>query len=120
MCVPYVLYYIYSGKGDLHDTNYDSFRESIVLTGEGLFTNASSTYTLTLYPSSDFFHIYSTDNAVIATIGTVCIIVFTSIAFLLYDAIVRTVVHDKDTILEAKRRFMRYVSHEVRKKNTHH
>ena len=105
--------YLYSGEGDLHDGAYSSFGESIVLTGEGLFTDSSATYTLTLYPSSYFFSVYSTNNPSVATIGAVCIIIFTSFAFLLYDALVRRVVRDKQTILDAKRRFVRFVSHEV-------
>ncbi|CAB9507344.1 sensor kinase/phosphatase LuxQ [Seminavis robusta] len=104
----------YIGKGDLHDPDYSHFGETIVLTGQDLFTEASATYNLTLYPSADYFHVYSTDNPKVATIGAACIIVFTSIAFLLYDAIVRRVVRDKQAILDAKRQFMRFVSHEVR------
>ena len=69
---------------------------------------------MSLYPSRDFVESYSTRNPVFATVGAVCIIVFTSLAFFLYDALVRHEFHNKQVILEAKRKFMRFVSHEVR------
>lgn len=92
----------------MHDNDYDSVGESIILTDDGLFTNTSATYTLTLYPTSAFFEVYSTRNPVIATVGAVCIIIFTSISFLLYDTIVRKEVHNKEAVLEAKKRFVRF------------
>ena len=51
---------------------------------------------------------YSTTNPKFATIGAVCIMAFTTLAFLLYDALVRTVVRDKQAILDAKRQ-VRYM-----------
>jgi len=84
------------------------------LTGTGLFTDSSASYVLTLYPAPEFINNYSTKNPIIATVGAVLIIVFTSAAFLLYDALVRKEVNDKKVVLEAKRNFMRFVSHEVR------
>ena len=43
-----------------------------------------------------------------------CIILFTSGAFFLYDAFVRRELLAKKDLLEAKRQFMRFVCHEVR------
>ena len=50
----------------------------------------------------------------VTTIGAVMVIIFTSLAFLVYDALVRQEFHDAQAVLLAKRQFMRYVSHEVR------
>jgi signal transduction histidine kinase len=47
-------------------------------------------------------------------VGAVCIIVFTSLLFFLYDFFVRQEFNEKRSVLEAKRQFVRYVSHEVR------
>ena len=57
---------------------------------------------------------YSTSNPTVATIGAVCIITFTSILFILYDFFVRREFNTKDDLLDSKRRFVRFVSHEVR------
>jgi signal transduction histidine kinase len=50
----------------------------------------------------------------IATVGAVCIMVFTSLLFFLYDFYVRREFNAKKQLLEAKRKFVRFVSHEVR------
>jgi len=62
---------------------------------------------------------YGTRNPMMATVGAVVIIIFTSLAFLVYDFLVRQEFHDAQAVLEAKRQFMRYVSHGTfRKKNS--
>jgi len=57
---------------------------------------------------------YSTKNPHYATIGAICIMVFTVLMFLVYDLLVRREFSAKKELLKAKRHFMRYVSHEVR------
>jgi signal transduction histidine kinase len=84
------------------------------LTPSELFGPTSSNYTLTLYPTQEFYHVYCTRNPQLASIGAVFIIVFTSILFLLYDLSVRREFHAKQELLDAKRKFVRFVSHEVR------
>jgi hypothetical protein len=98
-----------SGEGDLHAAEFSGYRESIALTTPGMFSEKSPTYTLTLYPTDEFFEVYSTSNPVVATVGSVCIIVFTSLLFLIYDFFVRQESHHKLVILEAKRQFIRFV-----------
>jgi signal transduction histidine kinase/CheY-like chemotaxis protein len=58
--------------------------------------------------------VYSTSNPTVATIGAVFIIIFTSFLFILYDSCVRREFSTKDDLLDSKRRFVRFVSHEVR------
>ncbi|KAL3940762.1 MAG: hypothetical protein SGARI_000848 [Bacillariaceae sp.] len=50
----------------------------------------------------------------LATIGAVCIILVTSLMFLAYDLFVRREFNARKELLEAKRQFCRFVSHEVR------
>lgn len=57
---------------------------------------------------------YSTGNAKNATIAALAIIMLISILFLIYDYFVRKEFLERHQLLEAKRRFIRYVSHEVR------
>ena len=84
------------------------------MTLEDLSATTPFEYILTLYPSAQFRDSYSTRNPRRATIGSVCIILFTSLAFLLYDFFVRRELLAKKDLLEAKRQFMRFVCHEVR------
>lgn len=104
----------FKGEGDLHSSEYDKYRHRISLTGEGLFGSGSASYTLSLYPTKELFEVYHTPNPMIASIGSVCIIFFTSILFFLYDFYVRKEFSAKKELLEAKRKFVRFVSHEVR------
>jgi hypothetical protein len=104
----------FKGAGDLHNSEYDEYLREIVLTPDGYFSSTSPKYTLRLYPSDEFFETYTTSNPRIATIGAVCIIVFTSLLFFLYDFLVIKEFNEKKELLEAKRKFVRFVSHEVR------
>jgi len=100
----------------MHSRKYNHFKRSILLAGpgRGLFSNGSANYTLTLYPSDELFAVYSTMNPWVATIGAVCIIIFTSLLFFMYDFFVRRDFTAKYELLKAKRQFVRFVSHEVR------
>jgi signal transduction histidine kinase len=98
----------------LHDKRFDRYRRTTSLTGTGIFSSSSASYTLTLYPNEDLFEVYSTNNPRVATMGAVCIIIFTSILFILYDFFVRQEFNEKRSVLEAKRKFVKFVSHEVR------
>jgi len=105
---------IVKGEGDLHDTDYDDFELSIVLTPDGLFSNSSAVYELFIYPNDSFFIHYSTSNPTLAMIGIFLTILLTSLFFFLYDSCVRSDIHAKHDLLQAKRNFIRFVSHEVR------
>jgi hypothetical protein len=102
------------GEGDKHDPEFSGYGQTIELNSPGLFGDDSACYSLTLYPSEELFQVYSTKNPVVATVGSVCIIVFTSLLFFIYDFFVRQEFHNKKTALKAKRHFVRFVSHEVR------
>jgi len=102
------------GPGDLHSPEFDDYAQSVVLNEPGNHSISSPRYTLTAYPNEDFFAIYETNNPVIATIGAVCIIVFTSVLFFLYDFLVRTEFNHKESISRARGQFVRFISHEVR------
>lgn len=102
------------GEGDLHDTKFDSFATTLDLTSKDLFNPASMHYTVTLYPTQELYDVYCTRNPMLATVGAVCIIALTSMLFLLYDLFVRRDINARKELLEAKRKFVRFVSHEVR------
>mmetsp|Transcript_6804 Transcript_6804/g.17529 ORF Transcript_6804/g.17529 Transcript_6804/m.17529 type:complete len:971 (+) Transcript_6804:35-2947(+) len=102
------------GFGDLHDSSYNHLRHNITLTPDDLFSEFSTTYQLEMYPNSEFFETYETNNPRNATIGAVCIIVFVSALFFVYDFCVHKEFDARQELLEAKRMFVRFVSHEVR------
>lgn len=106
----------YEGPGELHDpdarlrrTNY-----SLLLADSGLFSNYTVEYILDVYSTDAFYVQYQTDEPTIACIGAVMIIAVTSLLFFGYDYFVRKEFHDKKRLLDAKRTFVRFVSHEVR------
>jgi len=99
------------GDGDLHDDTYNEFRRSATLTDPNLYTTNSLTYTLEIYPTDEFYEVFKTSNPMVATIGAICVIFFAALFFLAFDFVVRQEFEHKSNLLEAKRRFMRYVSH---------
>jgi len=101
-------------EGDIHDAKFDQYRRAINLTDTESYSDFSADYQLELYPSEEFFDIYRTNNPLYAAIGAFLCIVLTTIAFLLYDFYVRKDFNSKRELLEAKRKFVRFISHEVR------
>jgi len=99
------------GDGDLHDPAYNHFRRVATLTDPHLYTRKSLIYTLEIYPTNAFYEVYHTGNPMAVTIGALCVIFCTTLFFLAFDFVVRQEFHHKRDLLEAKRRFMRYVSH---------
>ena len=105
---------IYQGEGDWHDPAYDEFKQEGNITIPEYFAPQSTPYKITLYPSGTLIEMYSTKNPYYATIGAVCVMIFTVLMFAAYDFLVRREFNAKHELLKAKRHFMRYVSHEVR------
>lgn len=110
---------IFLGSGRTFGNSYDSYRRSRSLTssedGEFVFGEANTVqYTLFLYPTTDFFDSYQTNAHTYAVGATVSVMLLTSALFLLYDQFVRKEVLAKQRILDAKRIFVRYISHEMR------
>jgi signal transduction histidine kinase len=88
----------------------------VIFTDEesGLYSESSFSFTLKLYPTEVFMATYRTDNPMWGAIICVVIISFTAIVFGMYDHNVRGEFTFKNELLEAKRNFTRFLSHEVR------
>jgi signal transduction histidine kinase len=88
----------------------------VIFTDEesGLYSESSFSFTLKLYPTEVFMATYRTDNPMWGAIICVVIISFTAIVFGVYDHNVRGEFTFKNELLEAKRNFTRFLSHEVR------
>ena len=102
------------GEGDLHLAKFDRYACEKDVTPMNLFGDTSNTFTLTLYPTEELYEVYKTRNPAIASMGAVLLIAFTSFLFLLYDLFVRREFNAKRELLQAKRKFVSFVSHEVR------
>lgn len=102
------------GRGDLHNRKFDRLGVTTKITSAELLGVTSASYSMTLYPSQQLYDVYTTKNPTVASLGCVLIIAFTSLMFLLYDILVRKEFHAKQDLLDAKRKFVRFVSHEVR------
>jgi len=104
------------GEGDLHRSGafVDENTRQVVLTGEGQYNEASAEYRLSIYPTDEFVSAYRTANPAMAALGAAMCIFLTAMLFILYDSRVREEVNARTELLEAKRKFVRFVSHEVR------
>jgi len=101
-------------EGDIHQAKYDEFGVHANLTWNDLHEMGAPMYKLSLYPTDDFVKSYATGNPRNATMTALSIILFISFLFLLYDYFVRREFLERHQLLQAKRRFIRFVSHEVR------
>jgi signal transduction histidine kinase/CheY-like chemotaxis protein len=112
--------YNYRGEGDSHDRRHDEQGVTAVLVSSDPeetklpLNNSTYTYTLSIYPNQKLYDSYSTSNPQTACITAVFAIVLTSLLFVLYDFFVHRDISKKKNLLEAKRQFVRFVSHEVR------
>jgi hypothetical protein len=101
-------------EDDCHDSKYDDLMLKTTIVDPKLLSDGSVSYHMTCYPNDNFFETYYTRNPLTAAIGAVGMILFTSILFFCYDYFVRREFRSKKELFEAKRKFVRFVSHEVR------
>ncbi len=105
---------VYIGEGDLHDPKYDEFKTEAILLDPDTMAAGSAKYTTTCYPTDVFVDSYKTMKPLAISLSAVAIIFFVSALFFIYDSCVRHEFDEKKELLEAKRQFVRFVSHEVR------
>lgn len=84
------------------------------MTQHDLHAMGAPMVTLTFYPTAEYFEARSTVNPRNAALAAVFSVVVAVALFLLYDYLVRREISERRQLLEAKRRFVRYISHEVR------
>uniref|UniRef100_A0A7S4EIY1 histidine kinase n=1 Tax=Pseudo-nitzschia australis TaxID=44445 RepID=A0A7S4EIY1_9STRA len=113
------------------EKNFDYRRLNMSITDtEDLFMDGTVEYFMDIYATEEFVSLAGrimggvtvddptdTDGipiSIAACISTVVVMLFTSLLFVSYDYCVRQEFNSKEKLLEAKRRFVRFVSHEVR------
>mmetsp|Transcript_7504 Transcript_7504/g.21866 ORF Transcript_7504/g.21866 Transcript_7504/m.21866 type:complete len:1077 (-) Transcript_7504:296-3526(-) len=111
----------------LQDENNGNFRRLNLSITDGLFMDGSVEYFMDVYATEVFVEKVgrimggeaeaSNERVPVpvrACLVSVAIMIFTSLLFVSYDYCVRKEFDSKEKLLEAKRRFVRFVSHEVR------
>jgi len=108
----------YTGEGKLFDDKYKDLQQVSELADRGLYTTgqdeAPKSFNFTLTPNDKFFKVYKTNGPIIAAVVVFCSVFLTMIVFFVYDYFVRREFDAKQDLLNARRQFMRFVSHEVR------
>lgn len=104
----------YRGQGHLYDEQFADDGRFAALQGTDLSGASDRRYDLALYPTATFYESYQTNNPLIALIGTIAIVCLTSLFFFVYDFAMRREIRARQNMLQAKRRYMRFISHEVR------
>ena len=105
---------LYKGEGEGYFDPDAVFQNVGTQINPRYFSNTTVAYYMDLYSGDEFVEANSTNNPMTACIGAVVIILGTSLLFFCYDYFVRREFQDKRKLLEAKRQFVRFVSHEVR------
>lgn len=105
---------IFRGDGDKHDTDFTNKGISRQLINSNSIAPGSPVYRVSIYPSSDYYESYSSDLPIEACVGTVSLLLFCCILFVIYDYLMRWNYNKSQAILETKRRYVRFISHEVR------
>jgi len=105
---------VYQGEGDLHDPAYDEYGMGMELINTTTMASGSAQYMTTCYPNDEFVETYTTNKPIYLCFAFVGVILFVSLLFFIYDRCVRVEFDQKKDLLEAKRQFVRFVSHEVR------
>jgi signal transduction histidine kinase/FixJ family two-component response regulator len=105
----------------LDDEKSDDFRALKIPITEGIFSDETVNYYMDIYATEEFVsqfgHLMGDSEfpfSIVVCLGTVFVMLFTSLLFVAYDYYVRKEFNAKNQLLEAKRRFVRFVSHEVR------
>ena len=110
------------GQGDLHDPSMSLYGQAIVLDYSVYSLSSATDFRITVYPSSDFYNQYITKYPFNLSIGAAIIcFAFVSILYFViqatktYQAAIRS---EKENtlvaLLDAKKSYVRYISHEMR------
>ena len=102
------------GEGDWHDPRYDEYAHSMYLTDIPWAAPRSVRYELTIYPTEAMFQQFYTHVPLAVCLSFVGIIGLCTAVFFLYDYVVMDDARRRQAILALKKKFVRFVSHEVR------
>lgn len=104
----------FAGEGDWHNPDFDQYKWETLIIDPETMSPSSEQYTCACYPNEEFSQAYEKGIPAIACAGAIGIIFFISAIFFLYDRCVSKEFDYRKDLLESKRQFVRFVSHEVR------
>ena len=102
------------GASDLHDATFDDYAHTTYLDDIETSASLTSRYKLTVYPTQAMLEQFHTKSPLAVSFGFVAVIIICTIIFIVYDYLMRRELENRQMILEMKRRFVRFVSHEIR------
>lgn len=107
---------VFMGLGDLHDRNYKQYKRSVNIVEQlGPIEHCEEmVYTIDFYPTTEYEHSFETNLRWIFCFGSVAIIMLVSIVFGAYDYFMVRENTEQQAVLDTKRQFVRFISHEVR------
>lgn len=103
---------VFVGEGDHHDPSFEGHGKSVVLNDQDTDVADAVIYTLTFYPST--LDQFTTNLPLAVSLGFVLVVLISTALFLLYDFLMRRHSNEQKIILDLKRRFVRFISHEIR------
>ena len=108
---------VFLDVGDLHDSEFDSYAQQIdiiTVIGSGAIS-MPKIYTLTFYPTDQYRDsFFDSNQRWVFCFGSVAIVMGISILFGVYDYFIERASSEQQAVLETKRQFVRFISHEVR------
>ena len=105
---------LFKGDGDLHDRDYDAYRISTNLFEDGTKASETTMYSAHIYPNEQLAKAHFTNLPAYAAGFVVLIQMFTMLIFFVFDWVMKDNVSAQQAVLDTKRRFVRFISHEVR------
>jgi len=102
------------GDGDLHDERYTDYARNVTLNEIMTGSTTSAVYTLTVYPTDEMFLAFSTNSPLAVALGFFAVIAAVAFIFFAYDYLMRREAHKRNEVMEMKRKFVRFISHEIR------
>lgn len=99
---------------DCHESRFNSHQNMKVLDLKDIAAIQPHEYHLEVYPTQLLYDSYHSDTPWLSAVAVVVVILFTSLVFICYDQFLAKDSREKQQVLEAKRRFVRFVSHEIR------
>ena len=107
---------VFKGLGDLHDHTYNHHQRTVSIAAklDEVIHCDEMVYDITFYPSKTYLHTYETNLRWVFCFGAVVIIMLVSIFFVWYDWVMVREQSEQQAVLNTKRQFVRFISHEVR------
>ena len=105
---------VQKSPGDVHERKYNSYgyKQTFFTSPDG--SDNACTYTIRIYPTEEFFDMYTTTTPILAALCSALLVVLCATTFYFYDHYMRKATEANEAVLETKRRFVRFISHEIR------